>query len=310
MLITSHIRADGDSLGAMTAAYEFLNERGIEAAMRYDGEIPQSYRFLAHIEKINEARAFSPAAALVLDSPTLDRVGKAAEAIAPNTPVINIDHHPDNSFFGALNLVREDASSSCEVLYDVFRACGGPLNVRTAVSLYTGVLTDTGRFSHPNATARAFAVCAELGSTGIDFAEVSSQVYKSLPVNVFRLQAKAMQRLRLALDGRVACITVPREVFVETGTQPIDTQDFADIPRLIRGVEVGVFIREESEQNDIKVSLRSRPGIDIRAVARKFGGGGHRQAAGCSLRCELSQAEELVLTAVVEHLKKETAARP
>ncbi|NQT18184.1 MAG: bifunctional oligoribonuclease/PAP phosphatase NrnA, partial [Planctomycetes bacterium] len=159
-----------------------------------------------------------------------------------------------------------------------------------------------GRFSHANTTARAFEISAALVGWGLNVAETSRRLYRQLSPNVTRLHAEAMLRLRYAIDGRVAYLSLPYEVFEATHSHPIDTQEFADIPRSIRGVEVGVFFRQETADAVSKVSLRSNGDADVRRVAKQFGGGGHVRAAGCTLACGLPEAEERILKAVADAL--------
>jgi len=300
VLITSHVRADGDSLGAMSALHTFLASKGIASRLCYDGEVPEIYKFLPAMDRLN-ADGPAPDMAVVLDCPGLDRIGSSREKIAPGLFVINIDHHPGNELFGRINLVDEDASSTAELLYFIFRRAECPITTEIARAIYTGILTDTGRFGNANTTREAFLISAELMEAGLDAEDIARRLYKSIPRNVFQLRSEATAGMRFALDGRVAFIAVSSELFNRTGTRPIDTQHFADIPRDVEGVDVGVFLREEAGR--IKVSVRSTAALDANALARKFGGGGHRRAAGFALQCSLEEAEQIVLKEIAASLE-------
>jgi len=221
--------------------------------------------------------------------------------------ILNMDHHPGNELFGAINLVDESASSVAEILYGVLRAGSMPLDRAVGECLYTGIMTDTGRFTHENTTARALETAAELVGLGVSPSRIAANIYSNYPREMVKLQAMAMQNITFANDGSVAFICVTRDQFRATGTSPVDTQEFADIPRGIRGVEVGVFLREEGSPNRIKASLRSAGTADVKIVAEEFGGGGHYRAAGCILDCTIEEAAKALAESIARHTNAQEA---
>ena len=308
VLITSHIRADGDSLGAMSALHGFLASKGITPTLYYDGEVPRLYRFLPAMDRLN-AGGPAPDTTVVLDCPGLDRLGSSLQKITPGLFIINIDHHPGNELFGRVNLVSEGASSTSELLYYLILEGDGEITNEIAQAIYTGILTDTGQFSNANTTREAFLISAELMEAGLDVEDLGRRLYKSVPPNVFKLRSVASAGMKFTLDGRVATLSVSTDLFSQTGTRPIDTQHFADIPQSVNGVDVGIFLREESGPNQIKISVRSSDALDANALARKFGGGGHRRAAGFSLQCSLVEAEQIVVREVIAALQAEDKSK-
>jgi len=298
ILITSHVRPDGDSLGVMSAMYSVLRTSGKDCCLFCDGPIPEMYAFLPHMERMNGEPAVEPTAALVLDCAGLDRVGAVRERITPDMEVLNIDHHPDNTFFGKHNHVDLAACSTAELVYNMLREGGLAIDEPTAVALYTGLVTDTGGFCHANTNAETFRISADLIERGLDVADVMMRLYKNTPRGVFRLRAAAMANMRFALDGQVAYFCITSDTFKATGTRPADTQGFSDIPRSVKGVKVGIFFREETGPGDIRVSIRSNNEVKANEIARLFGGGGHYRAAGCQLQCSLDEATERVLREV------------
>jgi len=303
VLLTSHIRADGDSIGAACAMREFLTSRGIEATVCCDGDVPEIYKFLLDADQLNTTPAIPYDATVVLDCPNLERVGKVKDKITPEMFIINIDHHPGNENYGDINLVAQEASSTSELIYHILREAKVAISPQIARALYVGIITDTGRFSHGNTRREAFQIAAELMDSGLNPAQVSTRLYQNTPVKTFKLQAEVMAGLRFALDGRVAYISISKELFQKTGTLPIDTQEFSDIPRNIEGVDVGIFFREEPGKDYVKISLRTTDAVDANAVASEFGGGGHHRAAGFSIKAALEEAERMVLKKVAAALE-------
>ena len=302
--ITSHIRLDGDALGCEIAMLHVLRALGKEAQVVNDGEVPRSLQFLDTAGDIS----CDPATLrddidvmLVLDSATLERTGKVAERVTKDCLIVNIDHHVSNDRFGAVNWV-EERSSTGEMLYCLFRQAACPLPQVALDALYVAIITDTGRFTQGNTTAEALEAAAGLTRAGVNPGDIGSKLYRNEPFGVTMLRAKAVSTIERSAEGQIAAMCLTQEMFRDTQTDPIDTQEFADIPRSLEGVEVGVLFREMDTGDEVKASFRSQGKVDVNAIAQQFGGGGHVRAAGCTLPSGLDRAKKQVLDEVLNAL--------
>ena len=296
--ITTHVRADGDGIGSEVALYHALKGMGKSVSIANDSPIPQIYKFIVpgtgmyiHPE-LSQDRA---EVVFTLDCPTLDRLGKIQGIIPEDAVIINIDHHISNERFGKINWVSEEMCATGEIILHLLK--GGNINITPdmATALYVAIVTDTGRFTHSNTTPEALRMAAFLIEHGARHVEISKHVYNTNPYNLVKLNALALNTVNLHAGNRIATLWLTRKMLGETGINPIDTQEFADIPISIDGVIVGVLLREMTEPNWIKVSLRSRNGFDVNTVANKFGGGGHKYAAGCEIQGTITEVQRLIL---------------
>lgn len=307
-LITSHERLDGDSVGSELALYHLLTELNKTPVVVNDGPIPAAYCFLKGAEKlINISRADLPVGefdcVIIIDCPTLERIAAVQRFIDDTIPSINIDHHPGNTNFALLNLTDEKVSSSAELIYHFIEAQNFSLTPDIAEALYAAILTDTGCFRFSNTTPGSLRTAAALVQAGARPAHISEQVYQPHSAAHTKLKGELLSTLSLAADGGIACMTITEEMLTHSRVLPQDTQEFAELPRMVAGVKVGVLFREMLGSKEIKVSFRSAPGFDVRAVAKLFGGGGHRQAAGCVIPGSLPQVRTQVIAALEAALR-------
>jgi phosphoesterase RecJ-like protein len=208
--------------------------------------------------------------------------------------VLDVDHHHDNSRFGAVNLVVPDASSTGEILYDVFRELDVTLTPEIAEALYIALVTDTGRFQYTNTTPKALRLAAELVEAGANVHQVFQDVYENVAFAKIKLLARALERARVYEGGRVIVSDLERADFAAAGAEEPFAEGIIDYLRAVEGAEIVALIREPPTVNGPtrRVSLRTRAeGVDVSAIARKSGGGGHRQAAGFSSE---SSTDEIV----------------
>jgi phosphoesterase RecJ-like protein len=217
------------------------------------------------------------------------------------TPVLVIDHHATNEGFGDINLVDPAAPSASTVAYALVKAGGWPIGADTATCFYTALVSDTGFFGYDGVDARVFKLAAELTEAGADPAEVARNLREREPLSRMRLLALALATLRLHLQGRAASITITREMFARSGASIADSDDIVDYARALATVEVGFLIREEPDGR-LKISWRSKSSVDVAAIARDFGGGGHRRAAGATVA---GTTIETLRERIIERLKKE-----
>jgi bifunctional oligoribonuclease and PAP phosphatase NrnA len=220
--------------------------------------------------------------AMVVDCGDLHRVGDGFEVLKKYEYLINIDHHNTNEAFGQLNIVDQRASSTAEILYLILKALGVRIDLDIAVNLYTAILTDTGSFRYESTTQRAFSISEEMMILGVNPALVAGEVYESHPKERFQLLCQVLGTLELYQGEKIATVYVTQDMFARTGTNREYTEGFVEYIKEIRGVEVACLIREIGNDR-YRVSMRSKNGVDVAAVAHAFGGGGHERAAGCTL---------------------------
>jgi len=302
-LIFSHIRLDGDALGAELALHRVLSDRGAQPHTVNDGPIPEVFRFLPGVESVGVSPADLRSdydLAVALDIASRERAFGIFKALPLRCPVVAVDHHPPVAAVGDPEWKDHDFCSTGEMVYHLVRAAGWRIAPEAATCLYAAIVTDTGRCTFPNTTSRALRVLADLMDLGADWLRVMDRVYQQEPFSRMALRAECIRSARFFHEGRIAVMTLSRDVLQRFGVDPIDLQDFSEIPRTIAGVEVGVLLREMEHR--IKVSLRARKGVNIEPVARRFGGGGHHAAAGCEIAEPMDTTERLVLDALAAHL--------
>jgi phosphoesterase RecJ-like protein len=236
---------------------------------------------------------------VLTDCPNDERTeGLLAGARAADGEVLNIDHHPDNRLYGTVNWVDADAAATGEMALDLLEALGWPVTADMALGLFTAVHTDTGSFRYSNTTARTFRAAARLVALGADPGRVSDRLYQRRPAGALVTLGEVLRRVEVSADGRVAWLAVPRHMASETF---LAAEDLVTYPRSIESVKVAMLLREEGP-GLVKVSLRGKGEVAVNAIAHRFGGGGHANAAGCTVRSELSEATRTMLAAVGEAL--------
>jgi bifunctional oligoribonuclease and PAP phosphatase NrnA len=300
-LVTTHENPDGDALGSMLAMHLALTALGKDSVMYLGGTapLPAEYRFLDLDALVRRPPEDHPQRVLVaVDCAQESRiVDPAVTAAAPLT--VNVDHHHDNSRFGDVNLVVPEASSTGEVLADLFAELGLPLTPELAEPLYTALVTDTGRFQYANTTPKALRLAADLIEAGADGHKVFQGVYESVQFAKLKLLARALERARVYEGGRVVVSYLLRNDFPEVGAAEPYSEGIIDHLRAVEGAQLAALIREPPREGGPlrKVSLRSSVDeIDVSAIARKHGGGGHRQAAGFSSDDSLEDIVRFLVT--------------
>jgi phosphoesterase RecJ-like protein len=235
---------------------------------------------------------------VMLECPTLDRAGFAG---LDRRPIINIDHHPDNPGYGDVNYVDSDAPAAGEMVWRMFGVAGVAPSPAAATNAYVALSTDTGDFRYSNATGRAFRSAAEMVDAGARPTQVADWIHARKSVPAVRLLGEALRTLRVEEDGRVATIELVAAAFERCGARPEDTEEIVNHPRAIDGIAVVAFFKQW-EPGVVRVSLRSKGEVDVRRVAIRFGGGGHRNAAGCTLTGDVPDVRRTVVSAITELL--------
>jgi phosphoesterase RecJ-like protein len=304
-LIVTHENPDGDALGSLLALNLALRQLGKDAVMYLPGQtpLPQEYSFMPLADLVRSAPEDVEERVLVaVDCAKEDRIGD--ESLRSAAPlVLDIDHHHDNTRFGDLNLIVADASSTGEVLRDVFAELDVELTPELAEPLYIAVVTDTGRFQYANTTPKSLRLAAELVEAGADVHAVFQQVYESVEFAKLKLLARALGRAEVLEGGRIVVSHLLRTDFAEVGAAEPYSEGIIDYLRAVEGAELAVLIREQLHGSPYahKGSLRSSiDELDVSVIARSFGGGGHRQAAGFSSDAPLDEIIERIRLGFLE----------
>ena len=298
-LITAHVRLDGDALGSELALWSVLRALGKRAVVYNQDKIPDVYAFLPGaaeiVHALNDVAAFD--AAFILDCSDLDRVGDEAERIKYVKEIVNIDHHVSNTYFSKVSLVDVDASSTGEILHRIIAKLGVSLTPEIATNLYTAILTDTGAFRYSNTKSDTLRVAAELVEAGADPRRVAENIYETKPLAQIRLLKDALNTLEIHDEGTVGFVVVTQKMLEATGALPEYTDGIVDLARSVKGVEVAAFFQEMAPRY-YKVSLRSKGQINVEKVARKFGGGGHINAAACRIDGDIDYVKNELLRTI------------
>jgi len=293
VLLTGHERTDGDCVGSLIALDAVLQALGKEPRAVLPDRPAERYRALVGCDRIECYAGGALGAAdvvVALDAAGPDRLADLAAALPEGAFVVNIDHHASNTRWGDLAWVEPEASSVGEMIWGLVREAGWPLPPEAAEGLYAAILTDTGRFTHPNTTAASLEAVARLVEAGADASRLARLLYEERREKEVRLLARALASLELSGDGRVARVALTARDFAAFDAGPADTHEIVDWPRSIRGVEVAAYLYELEDGARTRVSLRSAPPLDVSRVAAQFGGGGHAGAAACTVE---GSAEEV-----------------
>jgi phosphoesterase RecJ-like protein len=287
-LVVTHENPDGDALGSMLAAALGLRALRKDVVMYLSGSAPTpaEYRFLdladVHRELPDDLEA---RVLLAVDCANERRVGEENTGVDRAKVVVNVDHHHDNSEFGDVNLIVAEASSTSEIVRDILGELDVALTPEIAAALYVGLVTDTGRFQYTNTTPKALRLAAELVESGADVHGIFQHVYETVQFSKLKLLARALERAQLFEGGRLVVSYLLKDDFGDVGAEEPYSEGIIDSLRAVEGSEMVALIREppRDEGPTRRISLRSsHDEVDVSAIARKEGGGGHRQAAGFS----------------------------
>jgi bifunctional oligoribonuclease and PAP phosphatase NrnA len=296
LLLTTHENPDGDALGSLLGMREVLRELGKDAVMflaASEFPLPAEYRHLALDDVVHDPPAdIGERVVVFLDCGNIDRM-PVDFLRTDGSQILNIDHHHDNTRFGTVNLVDAEASCTAEIVWQLARELGVEPTPLMAQALYVGLVTDTGRFMYENTSATSHRMAAELIEAGLDAHAVYRQLYEDLPEARLRLLARALAHVRRYDGGAITLTHLTRDDYAAAGADEPDTEGVVDHLRAVEGTKVAVVIREllgADRDGMRKASLRATDGsVDVSMIARAFGGGGHRQAAGFSTALPLDE---------------------
>jgi phosphoesterase RecJ-like protein len=303
-LLLGHVDPDGDCIGSMLAIAAYLRGRGKEVGCFTPGDMPDIYLALplaTLFMREERLSAFAADMVFALDSPTpartADLVGREGGA-----PIVNIDHHPTNERYGGINVVDERASATSILVYRLLAAIAPDrITPEMADYLYLGVLMDTGGFRFQNTNAEALAMAARFVELGARAHELAREFIYVKKLSTLRLLARSLESLEVRGGGRIALMHISRSMLAEAGAEMSDTEGFVDYASSIDDVELAALFREVGDR-EIRVSLRSRNDFNVASLAERFGGGGHRNAAGLTIHEDLAAAKSLIGRAFAEML--------
>ena len=300
ILLTTHCNPDGDGIGSQLALFHALRAGGFRVFMHNRDGVPRIYRFLEGSEHVGSGAQVGDGdfdLIVSLDAGSRLRLGFADDVFAGRKLVV-IDHHATNECFGDLNLVDVSACATGAIVYEMIRRMGLPLSAAAANALYVTLLTDTTSFRNAGTTALAHRMAADLIDAGAEPWPLARAVYESRTRAGFDLQMRCMQTLELHDGGRSAWLFVDEAMYRETGSNSEDTEGLIDLARALDGVEVVVFMRPGEDGESWKVTFRGKYDADVGALAASLGGGGHKHAAGCTMRGGFEEIRNTVAQAV------------
>lgn len=294
MLIGTHLNPDGDALGSALALSHYLDQRKIPNEVLCHHAPPANLEFLPGVDRIRQAPMKTHDLGVVLDLDSIERLGNTGHFFEELPHLVVIDHHVPHEAPGDLRIVDTDAPATAVILARLLTTLGADITPEMSTCLLTGIVTDTGSFRFRNTTAEALSISAMLLEHGGDINLVSEEVFQRKPLSSARLLGIMLARMDIEQHQKLCYSVLEHADFSSTGSTDEDTEGFVNELLSIRTVQIAALFREP-KPGRIRVSLRSRGEYDVADVARQVGGGGHRNAAGCSFETSFEEALELVL---------------
>jgi phosphoesterase RecJ-like protein len=301
-VITSHVRPDGDAIGSSLAMAYALRGLGKQVRVVFRDEPPGPLQVFPGVSDIEvSGRVDDPAdAVIVMESGDLKRTG--VEGLERGF-VINIDHHLGNTMYGSLNWFDLSAAACGEMVFDLVKELGAPLTPEIATHVYVAILTDTGSFHYSSISPRTFDICRQCVEAGVDPPWVARSIFDSNNLGRLKLFGRVLSQMELDPSGRLATVYVDRQLARECGGTYEDTEGLINLPLTVKEIQAVVFFKENAT-NDWRISMRSKGEVDINAVAKQFGGGGHKNASGCSAEGSIDELKKLFREKIIEQIDK------
>jgi phosphoesterase RecJ-like protein len=280
-----------------------LRKIGKDVVVVAEDGVPELFRFIPESETVVPStgrRDFD--IGMLVDSEGLKRVGSAADAVMSAKTTACIDHHLPDGEFGEIRIVDSTASSTAELLVDFLNENDVPIDSVMAEQLMAGIVNDTGAFRFANATAKTFRTAARLIKLGAKPSIAAREIYENKPIRALRLLGRALESIRTDADGVVAWAVITQQDLQELGATDADTDSIVSVVAQVKGPKVAILFRE-IKPDSIRISLRSRDGVDVNRIARVFGGGGHAAAAGCHVALPIDEAQSVVIAEVLKWME-------
>jgi bifunctional oligoribonuclease and PAP phosphatase NrnA len=306
-VVSSHARPDGDSIGSQLAMAYALRALGKEVRVVNADPAPAPLMVFPGVPAIEIAARVDGEfdAAIIMECGELTRTGVAG---LDRSFVINIDHHPGNTRYGRINWFDATAAACGEMVFELVRALGAPLSPEVATHIYLAILTDTGSFHYSSMTPRTFDICRQTLEAGVDPVLVARNVYDSNNMGRLKLFGAVLSAMQIDATGRIAIVYLDHEMAREAGGTYEDTEGLINLPLTVKEIQAVVFFKQ-IEGDQYRVSMRSKGEIDIGAVAKEFGGGGHKNAAGCTVTGAIDALQKLFVEKI-EHAIELQNGRP
>ena len=304
-VVVSHLRPDGDALGSSIALGRSLQMAGKDVVVLNEHGVPDNLQFMAGADMVERSgeQVAQADAVFVLDTGDKSRIGdQSTLAVSATDFRVVIDHHVTNSGYGNINLVDVESPATGQIIYQLIRHLDLPIDSIVRDSLFVALSTDTGSFQYGSTTGTTLRIVADLVDGGVDVAGISQDLYATRPLRKVRLMGELLHDMEMAADGRYSCWALTRELADSLELKPGDKEGLVEELRAVEGVVVAALFDEQPD-GSVRVSLRSKEGgVDVSKICTKFGGGGHRLAAGASLEGPLEEAKTLVSTSIINAL--------
>lgn len=304
-LVVSHVQPDGDAVSSTVVVGWLLSCLGKQFTLVNEGPIPKRMQYLTLsgdiINLLEDGGKREYQHIICVDCADFKRVGLVKDWMAESASMLNIDHHPTNDRYGTVNVVKDDAAATAEVLFDWINLFDVEWTKEAAEAIYTGLLTDTGGFRYSSTSPKVMEIASRLLELGVKGPDLAETLLEEVTLPQVKVLGLALSTLELEEDGRIAHVYVTPEHMIQAGAENEDLEGIVNYPRNIQGVEVGIFFKV-IDDHAVKASLRSAGRIDVAAVAQHFGGGGHIKAAGCCMEGSLEQVKQQVVSYIKELL--------
>lgn len=299
--ITTHVRPDGDGVGSSLGLCWLLRSLGKSAEVIVSDGVPVSYHNLPGAGEIRQVSQIDKEydAVFVIECSDIERPGIID---LKNEFTVNIDHHATSEHFGTINWIDSTASAVGEMIYNLCKAIGGRISKEIAECVYMALVTDTGSFHFPNTTERTLKVASELIKAGAKPAQISEAVYNSYPWSRIELMRQVLNTVKRDESGKVAWMRQTLEMRLSAGMTDGDNNGFVNIPLAAKEVVAAIYMREV-EPDFYRVSLRSKGDINVAKIAERFGGGGHKNAAGCRVHGDWDKNEREIVAEMVKAVR-------
>jgi bifunctional oligoribonuclease and PAP phosphatase NrnA len=304
ILVATHTNPDGDAIGSLVAMGLCLDVLNKKTTLYNESPIPAVYRFLPATNRVvRDIKDEDYDLAVILDCGNLQRIGAAVSAVKRIPVTINIDHHVTNTRFGDFQLIDTLACATAEIIYHLIKKMNIPFDKAMAVSIYTGILTDTGSFRFSNTNRAAFSICQEMVGLGVDPYIIAQHVYGTYSLGRIKLLNLALDSIEISDNGKLSIMTLTQDMIDETHTHAQDVDGLINYAKGIEDIKVAALIYEHRNSknksnacNRFHISLRSNDSVDVAQIATSFGGGGHASAAGFSIESTLSDIKLQLLS--------------
>lgn len=312
-LITCHTSPEGDALGSELAFWLALKKIGKKALIVNEDPASPEYAFLPGVENIRRfsLRMLPPNPQslefdcfLTLDCSDLARTGQVSRLLAGQT-VLNIDHHISNQNFGTVNWVEPQSSSTCEMIWRLYKSMGLSVDRDAAICLYAGIMSDTGSFRYANTTPAAHLAAAQLIGRGVSVPQVYRNIYENIPCPDAKFLARTLSRMHCQERGRLIWFELKRAALADKKLSFDLAEELLSFGRAVQGAEVAVLFKENlGVKNEIRVNFRAQGKVDVNSIAACFGGGGHKNASGATVHGSLASVRRQVLAKIKEALAR------